>query len=253
MSANKTSANRNDKVHRLSPALKPSMPKASSRPMFTKQGMLASRTSTRATRRVADCQVLDQAMPTPLPIMERNCLESPLLRLPAELRNTIYDYALVTDTPLVISGPEPSQPGITRACKQTRSESLRIFYTRNSFSCVIQNYDPVVFKQYRKIADKHGLSTVLLTHRHVPDVTREILRTNLLAWLVGTYEGETAPLGYSSGHTEETFKWEKLSHRIVKVFNIAKEMRKTKVDKATARMILENAVDAAGICGEKKK
>jgi hypothetical protein len=114
------------------------------------------------------------------------------------------------------------------------------------------DYNPSSFKRYRRVADTYGLSTVVLTHSRSVDVTRQTLRENLLGWLMGTFHGETAPLGYSAGHTEETFNWTKLSHRIVKVFNIAKEMKREKVCAGTARKVLENAVDAAGICGEKK-
>ena len=88
-------------------------------------------------------------------------------------------------------------------------------------SCTIFNYDPTDFKRYRETADKYGLSTVLLTHQHSHDAQRALLRTNLLKWLENTFKGETAPLGYSAGHTESSFVWDKLSHRIVKVFNQA--------------------------------
>jgi len=59
-------------------------------------------------------------------------------------------------------------------------------------------------------------------------------------------------LGYSGGHNEESFTWDKLSHRIVKVFNQAKILRQHRISWSVAEELLANAVDAAGVCGEKK-
>lgn len=177
---------------------------------------------------------------------------SRLMSLPPELRNMIWRFTVVSPKPLTILGDTPKQPSICRASQQTRKETLQIFYRENSFACTILNYDPTDFKNYRKTADQHGLSTVLLTHRHEPTADRALLRKNLLIWLEGTFKGETAPLGYSSGHSEDTFVWEKLSHRIVKVFNQAKLLRNN-VSWDIAKQILANAVDAAGVCGEKRR
>lgn len=51
------------------------------------------------------------------------------LGLSAELRNRIYEYALSSSPAL----ERPEQPGLTRANKQLRSESLGIFYSVNIF------------------------------------------------------------------------------------------------------------------------
>lgn len=176
-----------------------------------------------------------------------------LLSLPAEIRNEIWKFTVIDPKPLSILKEKPKQPAITQTCRQIRAESIRYFYRGNSFTCTIINYDPINFKRYRKTADRYGLSTVVLTHRHSADATREILRRNFLGWVEGTFRGETAPLGYSAGHTEDTYHWDKLSHRIVKVFNIAKELRKVKADWETAKVILLAAIDAAGVCGEKRR
>lgn len=62
-----------------------------------------------------------------------------LLKLPAELRNYIYELAIVQPSGIVI-GPwrklppskEPQkQPALTRTCRQVRSEALPIFYGKN--------------------------------------------------------------------------------------------------------------------------
>lgn len=173
---------------------------------------------------------------------------SRLLSLPPELRNMIWMFAVVSAKPLTILRDTPRQPGITLACKMTRGEALGLFYSQNTFACTVTNYDATEYKRYRRVADRYGLRIVLLTHRRsIGD--RAILHDNLLIWLESTWTGESAPLGYIPGHTDESFAWEKLSHRIVKLFNQAKLLR-GKVAWHNAREILSNAVDAAGVCGE---
>ena len=77
---------------------------------------------------------------------------SPLLALPAELRNQIYDLALIQAQPIRLSyndalrvghNRQPAhaelatrmrQPPLTRACRQIRSEPLKTFYGNNMFT-----------------------------------------------------------------------------------------------------------------------
>lgn len=66
---------------------------------------------------------------------------SPLLTLPAEIRNRIYEFALINIDPLA-TAPQSNiihasssaiQPGLTRSCRQVRNETLKMFYTCNTF------------------------------------------------------------------------------------------------------------------------
>lgn len=69
---------------------------------------------------------------------------SPLFRLPAELRNIIYEMALPEDHPISV-GTTPwyssttvppgtgTQPALTRTCRAIRHEALPIFYAENVF------------------------------------------------------------------------------------------------------------------------
>ncbi|KAM3417275.1 hypothetical protein BST61_g5531 [Cercospora zeina] len=63
---------------------------------------------------------------------------SPLKKLPAELRNKVFKLAVVADEPIAISSSYPgydiaTQPPLTRVCRQTRNETLEIFYHFNTF------------------------------------------------------------------------------------------------------------------------
>ncbi|KAF2159357.1 hypothetical protein M409DRAFT_30235 [Zasmidium cellare ATCC 36951] len=76
----------------------------------------------------------------------------PFLGLPAEIRNRIYHFALPStgkgDPPLLVASPvwddvmvSAAEPGITRACKQTRRETLKLFYEDNDFHAYIEHLD----------------------------------------------------------------------------------------------------------------
>lgn len=62
---------------------------------------------------------------------------SPLLGLPAEIRNTIYEMALTHDTPIYPMGHH-YQGALTLTCGQIRAESLALYYACNSF--VLDNF-----------------------------------------------------------------------------------------------------------------
>lgn len=69
--------------------------------------------------------------------------ESPLFKLPAELRNMVYRYAIVTDDRVLINKslgiPEP---GLLSACKLLRSEACTMCHLESKFTCVSRDYDP---------------------------------------------------------------------------------------------------------------
>ena len=87
----------------------------------------------------------------------RNQQESPLLRLPAEIRNAIYHYALGgNNVPChdldMFKDPvgdwTPTRPvsnltTITRACRQTHAESALLFFKINQFGTIFDPYEPM--------------------------------------------------------------------------------------------------------------
>ncbi|KAK3720843.1 hypothetical protein LTR37_003506 [Vermiconidia calcicola] len=65
---------------------------------------------------------------------------SPLMRLPAELRLRIYDYALTEDTYVMLlndEGAKTGQPALLRTCRQIRNEALDLYYSSNVFALVV--------------------------------------------------------------------------------------------------------------------
>lgn len=65
-----------------------------------------------------------------------NTIQCHLLRLPAELRHTIYEYSLVADGNIMFTPfdrNQAQQPSLTRTCRQIRDECTHLFYMLNTF------------------------------------------------------------------------------------------------------------------------
>lgn len=71
-------------------------------------------------------------------------LHSPLFKLPAELRNAIWELVVAEDQPLHVEPPltyrldradvgTVLQPPLTKTCRAIRTEALPIFYSANKF------------------------------------------------------------------------------------------------------------------------
>lgn len=118
---------------------------------------------------------------------------SPLMKLPAELRTSIYEYALQLDNDGYFSVSQAEgirEPALLLTSKTIRREALAIFYAQNSISLLVDSYSPAmplfiykkqlaVFAQYKfKIA-------VRQVYSQGPPRWR-----NLLAWLRHAHEYE---------------------------------------------------------------
>jgi hypothetical protein len=69
-----------------------------------------------------------------------------LFRLPGELRNAIYRFALVELEALKITKhAKTPQPGILQTCRQCRTEALAIYYQENVFAFGISHFDATVY------------------------------------------------------------------------------------------------------------
>lgn len=76
---------------------------------------------------------------------------SPLLRLPAELRNDIYRFALVASGDIIIKAglTPPPEPGLLATCRKIRSEALSIYYEENRFSFGIRDVDATMMLRFK--------------------------------------------------------------------------------------------------------
>jgi hypothetical protein len=67
-------------------------------------------------------------------------LSPPLLELPGELRNRIYQLCLVSN-PIIINSTTFPEPSLLKTCKQVRKEASTIFYGENQFQAWTRDFD----------------------------------------------------------------------------------------------------------------
>lgn len=63
---------------------------------------------------------------------------SPLLCLPAELRNQKYRYTLLESDPISVA-TQTREPALLQVCRQIHTQSLKVYWDDNTFSVPIIN------------------------------------------------------------------------------------------------------------------
>jgi len=110
---------------------------------------------------------------------------SPLMKLPPELREIIYEYALRLDDGIIqISWTAGiPEPPLLLTCKTVRREAIAIFYTLNSIRLVVESLSPTVplFAHKKQLA-------MLAQYQYSFSASQVMLLglprwPNLLAWL----------------------------------------------------------------------
>ena len=128
----------------------------------------------------------------------------PLMDLPAELRNTIYEYALAGDEVVHIHSkrcrhlgrrrPKPwREPGLLRASKVIRSETLLLYYDTRGFEIHITASDCMQFSRWQDwLGEQCGSRPVKAAQVHVwgGSQWREILTWIALARFIYNATGE---------------------------------------------------------------
>lgn len=116
---------------------------------------------------------------------------SPLFKLSAELRNTIYRLVLVEDhdecfvEPVVVDNVNGiPEPGLLLSNKIVRSEALGIFYYENHWDCEVRNYDPapvlLLQSKFKMPFSKHPMFITITSVRREVDMKTW---RNLVSWL----------------------------------------------------------------------
>lgn len=112
--------------------------------------------------------------------------ESLLFKLPPELRDMVYRYALVRDRDIIVTKirgiPEPALLSVN---KLVRSETYEIFYRENHFNCVVRRDHPATLAlMHRKLSGTSQLPSVKLQDLVKMTVNRKGMRCwkNLETW-----------------------------------------------------------------------
>lgn len=112
--------------------------------------------------------------------------DSPLLGLPAEIRNSIYRLALVEDiiriTPQNLAGA--SQPPLLQVNRQIRSEATSIYYQENQIIWYLQDYNAKNLLKWEASSEVRSETEIRVNFEGKP------IWTNVLEWLKAAYEGE---------------------------------------------------------------
>jgi hypothetical protein len=69
---------------------------------------------------------------------KRADMNIPLLRVPREIRDTIYGLVLVSDEPVTVGLNDNEWPSLLKTCKQINSEAVPIYVLRNTFHCALK-------------------------------------------------------------------------------------------------------------------
>ena len=107
---------------------------------------------------------------------------SGLLKLPAELKESIYDLCLKHEHTIDVS-PTVQQPALLWTCKQIRQEALGNWCTKNRFNITICDCDDTLLKAFCKFAGKFKSNMhIVFSIKGRPDWA------NLKRWRKNVYE-----------------------------------------------------------------
>ncbi|KAK5740370.1 hypothetical protein LTR17_004633 [Elasticomyces elasticus] len=102
--------------------------------------------------------------------------DCPLMRLPPELRDSIYELAVVEKYTLTISTisydcnhQESHQPALAKTCRQLRNEVLAVYFRSNNFAIRVAIYsDPYVRELHDDFRSVHAwLARMTAEHRRM--------------------------------------------------------------------------------------
>ncbi|KAF2168219.1 hypothetical protein M409DRAFT_53518 [Zasmidium cellare ATCC 36951] len=77
-----------------------------------------------------------------------------LLKLPGEIRNSIYRFSLVEPEKLDIKPDGPGEPSLLRVCKSIRNEGRSIYYVENRFNLLLNDFNGADFTPFLRQSNR---------------------------------------------------------------------------------------------------
>jgi hypothetical protein len=166
---------------------------------------------------------------------------APFLRLPPELRNRIYKYALrlengICEVNETTGFPEPA---LLFTCKDIRREAIAVFYSVNTIRLVIESYSPSmpIFMHKKRLAvlTRYGYK-IPAAEASMEGLARW---RNLLSWLRHVHENACTsltsikpapPLGIR-GHIREAPDYDKEKTVVAGLFSMVETMSEVPWDR----------------------
>lgn len=149
-----------------------------------------------------------------------------LLGIPPELRNRIYDFALVSRKRLQVTDGSPAleQPALLRTCRQIRREAIAIYYTDNRFRFIVHAYDGAAMIPFREVLIKYRESAKTSNFSiALCDNCDEVHIDNLDVWLEAHYKDAKLVPGLRQDKSAEATMAMTLARR---TFGVVRAMRK---------------------------
>ncbi|KAK4504855.1 hypothetical protein PRZ48_002818 [Zasmidium cellare] len=110
-----------------------------------------------------------------------------LLKLPGEIRNRIYRFALVESGNLDINPNGPGEPALLRVCRTVRNEGRSIYYTENVFTLKITEFNGAKYMPFMWQFDRYE---PLVTKPNVMfDIRGRANWANLVEWVKADHRG----------------------------------------------------------------
>lgn len=133
----------------------------------------------------------------------------PLLALPPELRNTIWELCLKNNHGITIT-PDLKEPAVLKTCRQIRGETRDMSYNVNAFRIFVTDCDDSVLSAFTKHID--AIEVVPLIHLRIVG-KRD--RSNLIKWCKNLFTGDSMML-YKGSWNDQRSTVVAAAHDIVK-------------------------------------
>lgn len=181
-----------------------------------------------------------------------------LLRLPPELRNSIWEYALARydneQGTVELTPTDDILPPLARVSKQIYNETKGIWFGRNRFFFCLYDFDGTTFLRFVHLKNIHCPSTTLLpatfsyknSQARDPTAIKQ-LRRNLLIFMEALFKGIYAVI---DANTMGNVKVATEISRVHGVLSIAQTCFNEGLQWSQAKRIIEIAIETAAICGE---
>lgn len=112
-----------------------------------------------------------------------------LLKLPGEMRNRIYEYALISPNKIQVTPTGYNiNSGLLGTCKEIRAEAHGIFYADNTFGLHVRNYDSATVMHWLDHLEHLFHRTLKVTSTST--IWDEPCWANLMIWLARYHFGK---------------------------------------------------------------